>query len=276
MIVNLAAHALTGSHGLRPAAGVSEDVRRVTMLCNWLCRNRISVVGFTVFFAVLMVAGLVMAAESEVGAGEKAGKDAYPLKICIVSGEQLGSMGDPFVYEYEGREVRFCCPGCVKRFEQHPEAYMNRMDKAIIASELPDYPLETCVVRGDSLGKMGEPVDYVYDNHLVRFCCKGCIKAFEKEPDKYTAIIEKAREAQAAERSPKPYPLDTCLVSGGKLGSMGEPVTYVYNGQELQFCCAGCIRQFEKAPEKYMEKLHSMKTDQTKEPQQSKESGGDN
>jgi YHS domain-containing protein len=255
---------------------VSEDVRRVTMLCNWLCRNRIAVVGFTLFLAVLMAAGLVMAAEPEVGADEKAKKDAYRLKICIVSGEQLGSMGEPFVYEYEGREVRFCCEGCVKRFEQNPEAYMNRMDEVIIASELTDYPLETCVVRGDSLGKMGEPVDYVYDNHLVRFCCKGCIKAFEKEPDKYMAIIEKAREAKAAERSPKPYPLDTCLVSGGKLGSMGEPVTYVYDGQELQFCCAGCVPQFEKAPEKYMEQLHSMETDQTKEPQQSRESGGDN
>ena len=53
-------------------------------------------------------------------------------------------------------------------------------------------------------------------------------------------------------------------------------VTYVYDGQELQFCCAGCIPQFEKAPEKYMEKLHSMGSDQTKEPLQSEESGGEN
>ena len=81
--------------------------------------------------------------------------------------------------------------------------------------------------------------------------------------------------AQAAERPPKAYPLDTCIVSGGKLGSMGDPVSYVYNGQELQFCCSGCISRFEKNPEKYMEKLDSMKPDEAEEPHRSEKAGGD-
>lgn len=245
------------------------------MLCNWLSRKRIAVAGFTVFSAILIVASFALASEPEAGADEKAKEDTYPLKTCIVSGEQLGSMGKPFVYKHEGREIRFCCAGCVGRFEKDPDAYLKKMDKAIIAAELADYPLETCVVSGDTLGTMGEPVDHVYDNHLIRFCCTGCIKAFEKEPDKYMTIIEKVREAQEAERSPRPYPLDTCLVSGGKLGSMGEPATYVYNGQELQFCCRGCIPQFEKDPETYMEKLHSIEADRAEEPHQAKESAGD-
>jgi YHS domain-containing protein len=245
------------------------------MLCNWLSPKRIAVAGLAVFSAILIAASLSVAAEPEAGAVEKAKEDTYPLTTCIVSGEPLGSMGEPFVYKHEGREIRFCCAGCVKRFEQDPDAYMKKMDKAIIASELADYPLETCVVREDTLGTRGEPVDYVYGNHLVRFCCPGCIKSFEKEPDKYMGIIEKAREARAAERSPRPYPLDTCLVSGGKLGSMGEPVTYLYNDQELEFCCSGCIPRFEKDPEKYMEKLHSLEPDRAEEPHQSEESGGD-
>lgn len=56
------------------------------------------------------------------------------------------------------------------------------------------------------------------------------------------------------------YPLTTCVVAGGKLGSMGKPVTYVYKraGQPdrtVMFCCKGCIRKFEKEPAKYLAKL---------------------
>ena len=53
----------------------------------------------------------------------------------------------------------------------------------------------------------------------------------------------------------KPYPLKTCLVSGNELGSMGKPVTKVYNGQEIKFCCKPCIKKFEANPAKYLAKL---------------------
>jgi YHS domain-containing protein len=169
-------------------------------------------------------------------------------------------MGEPVIYEHEGREIRFCCKGCISRFEKEPALYLEKMDKAIIAEGLEDYPLETCAVSGDTLGSMGEPLDLVYDNHLVRLCCAGCIKAFEEDPEKYMGMVQEAKEVKAAERTLKPYPLDTCLVSGAKLGSMGEPVTYVYEDQEIKFCCAGCIPAFEKDSEKYMKMLHTVET----------------
>ncbi len=53
----------------------------------------------------------------------------------------------------------------------------------------------------------------------------------------------------------KPYPLDYCLVSGDKLGGMGKPITTVYKGQEIKFCCGDCPADFKKDPEKYMKKL---------------------
>ena len=53
----------------------------------------------------------------------------------------------------------------------------------------------------------------------------------------------------------KPYPKETCLVSGNDLGSMGKPITKVYNGQEIKFCCKPCIKKFEANPEKYLKKL---------------------
>ncbi len=52
--------------------------------------------------------------------------------------------------------------------------------------------------------------------------------------------------ADADTAKPKPYPLDTCPISGEKLGGMGEGVTKVYKGQEVKFCCGGCPATFEK------------------------------
>jgi YHS domain-containing protein len=53
----------------------------------------------------------------------------------------------------------------------------------------------------------------------------------------------------------KPYPLDTCVVTGEKLGGMGDPVVYVYQGQEVKFCCKGCVTTFKKDPAKYIKKI---------------------
>ncbi len=53
----------------------------------------------------------------------------------------------------------------------------------------------------------------------------------------------------------KPYPLTTCIVSGEKLGSMGDPVVLVKNGQQVKFCCDSCIPDFEKEPEKFLKEM---------------------
>lgn len=58
----------------------------------------------------------------------------------------------------------------------------------------------------------------------------------------------------------KPYPLETCLVSGEKLGSMGKPASTVYQGQEIKFCCSHCIPDFEKEPAKFLAKLQAAGT----------------
>ena len=53
----------------------------------------------------------------------------------------------------------------------------------------------------------------------------------------------------------KPYPLKYCVVTGNELGSMGDPVSEVYQGQQIKFCCKACIAKFHKDPAKYLAKL---------------------
>jgi len=63
-------------------------------------------------------------------------KADYPLKTCVVSGEELGgNMGGAidYVYHKEGqpdRLVRFCCKRCVAKFEKDPEKYLKTIDEA--------------------------------------------------------------------------------------------------------------------------------------------------
>ena len=52
------------------------------------------------------------------------------LKTCIVSGDKLGEMGAPFVYKYKGREIKFCCKGCLKDFNKEPDKYIKKIEEA--------------------------------------------------------------------------------------------------------------------------------------------------
>jgi YHS domain-containing protein len=49
--------------------------------------------------------------------------------------------------------------------------------------------------------------------------------------------------------------LDYCLVGGSDLGDMGEPVSYIHEGQEFKFCCKPCIPKFKKNPQKFIDEL---------------------
>jgi hypothetical protein len=63
----------------------------------------------------------------------------------------------------------------------------------------------------------------------------------------------------ASTMKPTPYPLKTCVVSGEKLGEMGEPIVFVYTNkdvnQEIKFCCPMCKPKFLAAPDKYMKTI---------------------
>lgn len=146
----------------------------------------------TVLF-LLAAAPTVMAADDSKAAADH----HYPIATCIVSGEKLGSMGDPIKYDYKGREVQFCCEMCIQKFESDPDTYLKVLDQAIIDAQVEDYPLTTCVVSGNELGSMGDPYQFVYDNQLVQFCCQMCLKKFEQEPGKFMSKVDEAATTQA-------------------------------------------------------------------------------
>lgn len=58
-----------------------------------------------------------------------AASSSYPLKVCLVSGNELGSMGKPITKVYEGREIKLCCKPCIKKFEANPARYLGKLPK---------------------------------------------------------------------------------------------------------------------------------------------------
>jgi len=172
--------------------------------------------------------------------------DVYTLDRCIISGEKLGSMGEPVVKSYDGREVRFCCESCIPKFEASKDKYIKQIDEELIEQQIAHYPLTHCLVmEEDALeGRHEESVKMIYNNRLVRFCCPDCIKDFKADPAKYVAKLDEAVIKQQSEK----YPLEKCPISGEALGSMGEPVNYVVGTTLVKFCCKACIAKFEKDP----------------------------
>lgn len=77
------------------------------------------------------------------------------------------------------------------------------------------------------------------------------------------------RAAASKTEKPKPYPLQTCVVSGDTLGEMGKPHVFSYEGREITLCCKGCLKEFKKGPAKYIKKIEDAeKQAQQKQPHQ--------
>ncbi len=71
----------------------------------------------TIFAFLLMSSALALAG-------------TYPLETCVVSGEKLGEMGSPYVFNYKGTEVHLCCDRCKAKFEKDLEKYLAKLAEA--------------------------------------------------------------------------------------------------------------------------------------------------
>lgn len=61
--------------------------------------------------------------------------------------------------------------------------------------------------------------------------------------------------AAEVKKDVKPYTLTTCVVSGEKLGGMGDAYVFTHEGQEIKLCCKGCLKTFNKDPKKFLKKI---------------------
>ena len=62
----------------------------------------------------------------------------YPIDFCIVSGSDLGDMGEPVSYEHNGTLIKFCCKPCIPKFQKNPEKYLVLLREEMEAEKVSD------------------------------------------------------------------------------------------------------------------------------------------
>lgn len=199
-------------------------------------------------WAAMAVLGFGFAARAEDKSGFKG--DPYTLKVCVVSGEELGGMGEPVSLVKDGRDIKFCCGGCPPKFAADPAKYLAKIDALMIADQKPHYPLTTDVVSGEALPADAKVLDIVHLNRLVRLGSQKSVQEFKKSPDTYLAKLNAAVIA----KQEKTYATDKCIVSGEKLPEK-DKIQAVYANRLVQFCCKDCVKDFENSPAKYLSML---------------------
>jgi YHS domain-containing protein len=66
--------------------------------------------------------------ETKPAAPATATPKAYPLKTCIVSENDLDSMGEQASFVYQGQTIKVCCKPCIAKFEKNPPKYLKRLE----------------------------------------------------------------------------------------------------------------------------------------------------
>jgi hypothetical protein len=165
-------------------------------------------------------------------------------KICPVSGQELGLMGDPIKIKAGEQTAFLCCKGCQGKQinAEHWKTIQARMAKAqgtcpIMEKEV-DSTMKSTVVNGQQ----------------IFVCCPPCIPKIQADPqtsiNKVNASYVKfvAAERQVASDQLHAKAQGICPVSGQKLGSMGTPLKVKFGEKEIGFlCCKGCVGKELKA-----------------------------
>lgn len=87
-----------------------------------------------------------------------------------------------------------------------PKAQGSAATAAPKIQKLKPYLLKTCLVSDEKLGGMGDPYVHKFQDREIKFCCKGCLKDFNKEPAKFIKKLEKAEKDPKNVKAPASAP----------------------------------------------------------------------
>ncbi len=152
--------------------------------------------GFTQVFALSKPKPHVMLA-----ALEKSDKEGIARqKVCPVTGEPLGSMGDPIKVLIDGRPLYLCCRGCLSKVRKDPAAYLPKPQVTLAALEESDKEgiarQKVCPVTGEPLGSMGDPIKVLIDGTPLYLCCQGCVAKVKAAPETYLSKVSPPPESR--------------------------------------------------------------------------------
>jgi YHS domain-containing protein len=78
--------------------------------------------------AIVVAADAPKSPETKPVAPAPAAPKPYPLKTCIVSDNDLDSMGEQATFVYQGQTLKVCCKACIAKFEKNPAKYLKKLE----------------------------------------------------------------------------------------------------------------------------------------------------
>ena len=177
-------------------------------------------------------------------------------QICPVSGNKLGSMGDPLKVKIGEEQILLCCQECTKgKVNKDLWIQIHRNFAAaqgicpVMEKPLPANPKSTTV-----------------NGQTVYICCPPCTKKIQAEPREYLTKVAgyylsaiKSRKKTVSSKTVSPAETisqtlaklneedqlraavqQICPVSGNQLGLMGIPKKVRVGQIDVFLCCEGC------------------------------------
>ena len=151
-------------------------------------------------------------------------------KICPVSGEELGSMGEPVKSNNGTSTVFLCCDGCAGKpvDQKHWRAILKNIAQA----------QKVCPITGKPVDASMKSI--VVNGQSVFVCCPQCIAKIQADP---RGTLDKVNANYAASIAEQVHiaAQGICPVSGEELGSMGDPIAVKIGDETAFLCCKRCI-----------------------------------
>jgi nitrous oxide reductase accessory protein NosL len=88
--------------------------------------KKLNFIASLLFAAALAIASLTGCSEEK---KTEVGKP-YPLQTCLVCGMKLADMGTPYVFVYQGQEIKVCDKSEKADFDKDPGKYMKKLSDA--------------------------------------------------------------------------------------------------------------------------------------------------
>ncbi|MFQ5591823.1 MAG: hypothetical protein ACE5HE_11720 [Phycisphaerae bacterium] len=133
----------------------------------------------------------------------------------------------------------FCCKDCIPKYQADPSKYAEKAAAQRKALAGRDKVQVTCPISHKPVA----PDAFIESNEQkVHFCCKGCIRKYQQDTEKYRAALANSFTYQTK-----------CPVMGGEISP--QAFTTLASGAKVYFCCPKCEKALYAEPEKFASKL---------------------
>ena len=172
--------------------------------------------------------------------------DAYYLRTCAICDALLGAKGEARDCVHEGRGLRMCSQKCLDELARSPRSAVQRVDAAMIADQLPYYPLKVSLVNGRPLGE--KPVDFIWGNRLFRAIDAAEQQVILRDP---VAYIRKLDRKVIDAQTPNYGMPEKCPVQGDILPT-DHKIDLVVANRMIRVCCGRCVHVVRARPYQYL------------------------